>query len=284
MQHDPGTPHQITGAGGVRLHARSWGPPDAPAILFIHGWSGSHLGWGRQTDSPLRQAYRLVAFDLRGHGFSDRPATPDAYQDGAAWADDLAAIITALSLRRPVLVGWSYGGYVIGDYLRAHGESAIGAVAFVGAAALSANPPRHIGPDFVATVRMTMDPDPAIMLEGLRRAVDLTTHRPAAAPERERALAAMGLTYPPARGWMMLRTLDFGPDFARLACPVLIAQGSQDRIVLPAMADYIAAQVPHATLSRYQDCGHAPHLEATERFNHELGALARAANPQGISA
>ncbi len=277
MDHHPGTPHDVIGANGVRLHVRDWGPADAPPLLFIHGWSGSHLGWSRQTNSALRKAFRLVAFDLRGHGFSARPETPESYQDGAAWAGDVAAVIAALQLDRPILVGWSYGGYIIGDYLRAHGANALAGIVFVGAAALSANPPRHIGPDFIATVRMTMDPDPAVMLDGLRRAVDLTTHRPASIPERERALAAMGLAYPKARVWMMMRTLDFGPDFAALTCPVLIAQGSHDRIVLPEMAEYIAAQVPSATVSRYTDCGHAPHLEASERFNAELERFARAA-------
>jgi pimeloyl-ACP methyl ester carboxylesterase len=275
--HDPGQPHAIEGAGDVMLHARSWGPSDARPILFVHGWSASHLSWARQCNSPALRGHRLVAVDLRGHGFSARPQDPLAYQSGALWADDLAAVMRALSLHRPVVVAWSYGGYVLGDYLRHHGPGNIGAVNFVGAAALCGNPPRFIGPDFVATLRRAIDPDPWSMLEGLRAALDLTTHRRAAPPERERAIAAMSLADPRVRGWMMMRTLDCGPDYARLACPCLISQGENDRIVLPEMAAYIQSHIPHAERSGFPDCGHAPHLEATERFNQELATLVDAA-------
>ncbi len=75
--------------------------------------------------------FRLVAYDLRGHGMSEAPLEPEHYTDGALWADDVAAIIDALRLDRPVLVGWSYGAFVICDYVRRHGQDRIGAIEFV---------------------------------------------------------------------------------------------------------------------------------------------------------
>ena len=116
------TTHTVTGGGGLRLHVREWGEPDGPPILFIHGWSQNHLCWARQYESPLADEFRLVAFDLRGHGMSEAPLEPEHYTDGALWADDVAAIVDALGLDRPVLVGWSYGAFVICDYVRAHGQ------------------------------------------------------------------------------------------------------------------------------------------------------------------
>ena len=65
--------HTVQGGGDVRLHVREWGDPDGPPILFIHAWSQNHLGWAKQYESPLRHDFRLVAFDLRGHGMSDAP-------------------------------------------------------------------------------------------------------------------------------------------------------------------------------------------------------------------
>ena len=65
----------------------------------------------------------LVAYDLRGHGMSEAPLEAEHYTDGALWADDVAAIIDQLRLDRPVLVGWSYGSFVICDYVRAHGQA-----------------------------------------------------------------------------------------------------------------------------------------------------------------
>ena len=68
-----------------------------------------------------------MAYDLRGHGMSQAPLEPEHYTNGQLWADDLAAIIEQLRLDRPVLVGWSYGGFIICDYLRAHGQDRIAA-------------------------------------------------------------------------------------------------------------------------------------------------------------
>ena len=42
--------HTVTRAAGLRLHVREWGRADGPAIMFIHGWSQSHLCWARQYD------------------------------------------------------------------------------------------------------------------------------------------------------------------------------------------------------------------------------------------
>src|SRR5690349_18060657 len=123
--------HEVRGGGGLRLHVREWGPADAPPILFVHGWSQNHLCWVNQYESPLRDAFRLVAFDLRGHGMSEAPLGAEHYADGQLWAADLAAIVRELGLDRCVLVGWSYGAFVICDYVRRHGQERIAAVNFV---------------------------------------------------------------------------------------------------------------------------------------------------------
>jgi pimeloyl-ACP methyl ester carboxylesterase len=60
--------------------------------------------------------------DIRGHGRSDKPLDPNAYDDSAQWAADVNNVITGLGLKQPVLCGWSYGGAIICDYLRAHGD------------------------------------------------------------------------------------------------------------------------------------------------------------------
>src|SRR5690242_17174627 len=123
--------HTVPGGGGLQLHVREWGDPTGRPIVLVHGWSQNHLCWANQYESPLTQEHRLVAFDLRGHGMSEAPLGAEHYVDGRLWADDLAAIIDHLGLQRPVLVGWSYGAFVICDYLRIHGQSAIAALNFV---------------------------------------------------------------------------------------------------------------------------------------------------------
>ena len=74
--------HRVTGGAGFRLHVREWGEPGGPPILFIHGWSQSHLCWKLQYESFLAQEFRLVALDLRGHGMSDAPLESAHYTEG----------------------------------------------------------------------------------------------------------------------------------------------------------------------------------------------------------
>src|SRR4051812_33261258 len=112
--------YRVMGGGDVQLHVAETGNPTGRPVLFIHGFSQSGLTWNRQMHSDLERDLRLVAMDIRGHGRSQRPR--DAYGDPLLWADDVHAVITELELDRPVLCGWSYGGVIVGDYLRAYGE------------------------------------------------------------------------------------------------------------------------------------------------------------------
>ena len=89
--------HTVEGGGGLRLHVREWGDPDGPPIVFIHGWSQNHLCWVKQYESALADEFRLVAYDLRGHGMSSAPLEAEHYADATLWADDVAAILDRLS-------------------------------------------------------------------------------------------------------------------------------------------------------------------------------------------
>ena len=89
----PAITHGILGGGGVKLHAREWGNPEGAALLFIHGWSQSDLCWLNQVRGDLAGTFRIVTFDLRGHGLSEKPAGPEHYADGQPWADDMAAAL-----------------------------------------------------------------------------------------------------------------------------------------------------------------------------------------------
>ena len=91
--------YDVRGGGGVTLHSREWGDRTGPSILFVHGWSQSQLCWSRQTASDLASTFRIVTFDIRGHGMSEKPPEPEQYTDPQVWADDLAAIIQQTGLR-----------------------------------------------------------------------------------------------------------------------------------------------------------------------------------------
>src|ERR1700733_10179996 len=138
--------HQFKTQDLVTLNAVETGNPSGQPILFVHGLSQSWRSWMRQFADPrLRERFRLVALDLRGHGESqgaigaiDQEGKPLAslcdaqYNDGNvettsySWAYDLDAAIEALHLDGPLLIGWSAGAWVIQSYFLAH--SGLGAI------------------------------------------------------------------------------------------------------------------------------------------------------------
>src|SRR5262245_50399861 len=135
----------VAAPDGTRLAVYEWGNAAGPAVLLVHGVAQSHLCFEPQYRSPLADRFRLIAYDMRGHGESGQPRDAAAYQGSRVWADDLVAVMTAKELKRPVLVGWSMGGRAIRQYLINYGDAAIAAVNFVASQVIEE--PRFRGPD-----------------------------------------------------------------------------------------------------------------------------------------
>src|SRR6185295_6389070 len=75
---------------GDRIHFLDWGGPGRPGIVLVHGLAGSAWAW-TPVARRLREARRTVAMDLRGHGLSDAPTAPGAYEL-AVLASDVVAV------------------------------------------------------------------------------------------------------------------------------------------------------------------------------------------------
>ena len=269
--------HTVQGGGGLRLHVREWGNPEGPPILFVHGWSQSHLCWDKQVESALRDEFRLVAFDLRGHGMSEAPLETEHYTEPALWADDVAAIIDELRVERPVLVGWSYGPFVICDYLRLYGQDRIAAVNFVGGAVKlgEAALGTLLGPGFLDHFADATAEDLPTNIRAMRGLVRAFAATPLPAPDVETLLCASMTVHPQIRGSLAAREIDCDDVLRALEVPLLVTHGRWDTIVLPAMAEHVVATCPTAEASWYEGAAHVPHLEEPERFNRELAALTR---------
>lgn len=269
------TVHQIAGHGGVRLAVRETGPADAPPLLFLHGWSQAGLAFHRQL-ANLSDRFRVLAADLRGHGHSDAPTGREAYQESAIWADDVAAILTTLDLDRPILVGWSFGGLVVADHLARHGDAGLAGTVFLGAAIVSGRDwaGTHVGPDFLALAPPMMNPDPAVSLAAVGPFVRACPASPLPEAETDLTVAFNALVRPDVRRALAGRTVDHRPTLARATRPALVVHGAADRILMPKMAEEIAAAHPAARLALYEGVGHMPFAEAEARFAADLDAFA----------
>lgn len=275
----PTATHDVTAPDGVHLSVPEFGNPEGPSILLIHGWSQSHLSWARQFTGPLAERFRLVAPDLRGHGQSDKPRDDAAYNNSVPWAGDIAAVIEQLNLTRTLLVGWSMGGKLVGDYLRGHGQDALAGIAMVGTAATSgrsqpeAAAKQRSGDPAVAALGMYED-DLDANLRATAAFLAACTHRPLPADEAAWMLGFNMLCPPHARAAARLRHDDYKPDFARVTVPALIVAGAHEQIMPKALTDELSAVLPHAETLIYKQSGHAPFWEEPDRFNTDLARFA----------
>ena len=259
---------------GVSISAQEWGNPAGPEIVFIHGFSQASMSWARQYDSDLAKEFRIITYDLRGHGNSDKPLEPEKYKESKGWADEVKAVIEAARLKRPVLVGWSYGGRVIADYLRIHGPASLAGLHYV--AAITKSDPSFFGDGLKVQPQMLSE-DLATNIAATRQFLRNCFEKQPTQEDYEAMLAFNMMVPPKVRANMGGRTLNIDDILVALKLPVLVTQGAQDRLVLPAAAKYSAEKIPGAKLSIYDGIGHAPFWEDATRFNAELAAFVRAA-------
>jgi pimeloyl-ACP methyl ester carboxylesterase len=103
----PGVRHDYVDAGGLRTHVALAGPADAPPVLLVHGWPQNWWTW-RHVIPTLAEQFRVIAPDLRGHGWSEAPAT--GYEKEQL-ASDMLAVLDALAFERARWIGHDWGGW-----------------------------------------------------------------------------------------------------------------------------------------------------------------------------
>ena len=237
-------------ADGVTIHFVESGNSAGPPVLFVHGISQSWQSWQKQVnDAWLRERFRMIALDLRGHGASQgargavdggggilEPLPADRYNDGSPsgtarlWASDIAAVITACGLSDLTLVGWSYGGAVVLDYLQVNGGLGAAARVILLATTPVLQPPgtpdvgadRIFTPGAVATLmRTTAEDHSRDVADGLKTFIKTCladdTGRPAASDSEVTAMTELNLLVEPSvRMSLMTRVFDYRGVLAAL--------------------------------------------------------------------
>jgi non-heme chloroperoxidase len=268
-------PLTVTTPDGLTIAAQEWGNPNGPGIVFIHGFSQSNLSWMRQTTSDLAKDFHIVTYDLRGHGNSDKPLDAARYRDSKAWGDEVQAVIDAAGLKRPVLVGWSYAGRVISDYVTTHGAGGISGIDFVDASIKFI--PEYVG-DNLKNLPLMASEDMLTNINATRVFLHGCFSKQPSADDFETILAFNMMVPPKVRAGLGGRPLDATAVMSKLTIPVLVSHGAEDKNAKVETAKFTASVIPGAKLSIYDGVGHSPFYEDAPRFNSELAALVRAAN------
>jgi pimeloyl-ACP methyl ester carboxylesterase len=262
---------------GVRIYYEVYGNGE-PTILFLPPWEIVHSRtWKCQIPYFARHG-RVVTFDRRGNGRSDRPDDICAY-DRRATADDTLAVLDQVGAGQVTLVSWCGSG---DDLLlaAAYPERVVRLVLIAPDLLLTDDPAEEEGP-------YPFDEEP-VTLKGwakwnrhywlrdwpgfLEFFFEQTFTEPHSTKPTEDAIE-WGLQTAPqtiVRGMDADWFNDRGNALrlcAQVRCPTLVIQGTEDAIVGPARGGAVAEAIPHAQLITLEGCGHAPHLRDPVRTN-----------------
>ncbi|MEQ8859280.1 MAG: alpha/beta hydrolase [Pseudomonadales bacterium] len=241
---------------------------DGLPVLLVHGWGMSCRVWDTTTAALLDAGHRVICFDQRGCGASDKDFADVAVSAGA---DDIVRLVDALKLKRVVVNGWSLGGALAAAAAARLGARCAGLVLTGGATPryVQSDDFPHGGPpgsvaETVAALRANRTP----FLHGLARAV-------CARDPGDGVVDWLWLIFQqtsPAADAALgeLDSLDQRALLGGLEMPALVFVGSADGFVAPDIGRAAAEMIPSATLVEFDGCGHAPFLEEGERYRAEL--------------
>ncbi len=270
--------YSVTSNDGVKIAVQESGNPNGPAIILVHGLLGSRLNWDAQVQSPQLRQYRIITYDLRGHGLSDKPSGAQPYHDGRHWADDLAAVIKGSHAVKPVVVGWSLGGVVISNYLATYGDRDIAGAVYVDGVVELAPGQIVDHPEVYANMN---SPDLKTHLDGERTFVGLCFNRRPDVDAFSRLLANAAMA-----SWDMQKEIPTMTVFAadgigKARVPLLFIYGGHDALVDTHVTLARAAELnPRIASKVYAGSGHAPFIEEPDRFNHDLAEFVRSVSGQ----
>ncbi len=240
---------------GVRIFYEAQG--DGPPVLLTHGYGATSQMWGGQVEA-FRDRYRIIVWDMRGHGQTDYPEDQAAYSEAHTVAD-MAGVLEACGVERAVIAGLSLGGYSTLAFHLVHPERVRAMMLFDTGPGFKKDDAREAWNERARGRADDLEKQ-GLAARGTSDEVKLSTHRSADGLAR----AARGmLTQKDARVIASLETIKV---------PTLVLAGADDTPFLPA-TDYMAHKIADAKKVIVPAAGHASNLHQPEVFNGAMGAF-----------
>lgn len=267
--------HRTIVIDGHSLIYTDEGPPDAPAVLMVHGWF-SHRGVWANTIAALRDQRRCIALDLLGFGDSAKPRDGD--YSIAAQGRRVLALADSLGIERFVLVGHSMGGQIalnIAATLAPARVTALVDVAGVVSARLMPIPERVTYPA-LAFMRYAPFLGPVMRWSvryrwGARQNFGIWFHDFDSVPfeswEVDRRMAFQpGIIEPAYRAGQAIHAANLEATLPRITAPTLVVFGAEDQVVPVEDGHLAQAKIPGSRLHLIEACGHFPMYEKPEAY------------------
>lgn len=227
----------VTTKDGVEIFYKDWGPRDAQVLFFHHGWPLSSDDWDTQLLFFLKEGFRVVAHDRRGHGRSSQ--VWDGH-DMDHYADDVAEVVKHLNIKNAIHIGHSTGGGEVAHYIARHGQENVKKVVLVSAVpplmVKTENNPEGLPKEVFDDLQNQVLTNRAQFFRDLPSGPFYGFNRPDAKPS-EGIIAnwwRQGMTGSAKAhydGIVAFSQTDFTEDLKKITIPVLVLHGDDDQIV-----------------------------------------------------
>ena len=277
----------FTRVNGVRIHYQEAGDEKAPPIILIHGFISSNLIWTNTLLPLAHKGFRVIAPDLPGYGYSDKPA--DAEYTISEQARAVIGLMDRLQIERATIVGASYGGAIAATVALDYPER-VEKLILVGAVTnddakkkvllrVSCLPiigdiatPLFLGSRWILRKRMED------MYRRMGRAVNdrmvAARHHLLATANAQRAMIRT------ARRWSANR---IQREASLIRRPTLLVWGDQDDHIPLDDAFKLRDSMPNAKLVVFRNCGHLPPAEYPAQFVEVVSNFCRKSEPPAVA-
>lgn len=227
----------VTTKDGAEIFYKDWGPRDAQVLFFHHGWPLSSDDWDTQLLFFLKEGFRVVAHDRRGHGRSSQ--VWDGH-DMDHYADDVAEVVKHLNIKNAIHIGHSTGGGEVAHYIARHGQENVKKAVLVSAVpplmVKTENNPEGLPKEVFDDLQNQVLTNRAQFFRDLPSGPFYGFNRPDAKPS-EGIIAnwwRQGMTGSAKAhydGIVAFSQTDFTEDLKKITIPVLVLHGDDDQIV-----------------------------------------------------
>ncbi|MBM4256971.1 MAG: alpha/beta fold hydrolase [Deltaproteobacteria bacterium] len=248
---------------GIRLHYETEG--QGQPLLFINGLGQPSISWDPELIHAMAKSYRVITFDNRGTGLSDKPDEPYSV---ALFASDAIALLDYLSIQRAHIFGVSMGG-MIAQELGAHYPQRVASLTLgcttPGGRNAVAAPPESMK---MLEGRAGMTPEEAGR-EGWKLSFSdefIRTHRAELEAHLQRTLTQVTPRFAYERHFQATMTLRVFKHLKDIITPTLVVTGHDDILIPAANSEILAREIPGAELKIFANAGHGFFISAREQF------------------
>ncbi|TCD60701.1 hypothetical protein EIP91_009654 [Steccherinum ochraceum] len=265
----------VTSEDGTTIWAGDAGNKNGIPVVFIHGLSCTSTVFDLQFSDPkLLENLYLIRYELRGHGRSGYPATPEAYS-GQRYAEDFMAVCKSFGLVKPFVCGWSLGALTPVDVAETFGPDQIAGVIYPGGPALTLElHAKYIHPTLQTLFGTAMSSDGNVLPEAANKFVDSVLYDPSIVPygPRLQALAGFLIQPPSIRLLTVSRKVESGRWLKEFTSkPHLLVQGREDQHSVTEKLIPVAKEtIPGIEIHVLEKVGHAVPIEGAAKLNELL--------------